>query len=95
MTVTVARELDCRGLASPLPVLRAAQAIRSIPWGTTILVFATDPHAVKEFGAWARASGNELVGQYAHGHVYRFVVRRGRGRDAAPAPRGAEPRRGT
>jgi TusA-related sulfurtransferase len=89
MTVNTVEELDCRGLPSSLVVLRAAKVVPSIPWGSTILVLATDPRCAKDFGSWGRRSGNELVGQSLHAHVYHFVLRRGSGAPAAADPREA------
>ena len=46
------------------------------PSGALVEVLATDPGSVKDFAAWSRTTGNELVEQTADGGVYRFVLRR-------------------
>jgi tRNA 2-thiouridine synthesizing protein A len=68
--------VDARGLSCPMPIVKTAQAIKTIASGALIEVLATDPGSVKDFAAWARTTGNELVEQSSDGGVYRFVLRR-------------------
>ena len=68
--------VDARGLSCPMPIVKTAQAIRTIASGGLIEVLATDPGSVKDFAAWSRTTGNELVDQSIDGDVYRFVLRR-------------------
>ena len=53
--------LDVKGLNCPLPILRAKKALKDIPAGGTLQVLATDPGAVKDFEAFCRTTGNELL----------------------------------
>jgi len=73
-TVTVT--VDTRGLSCPMPIVRTAQAVRNLPSGTLLEVLATDPGSQKDFVAWSRSTGNELVSQSVDGAVYRFLIRR-------------------
>jgi tRNA 2-thiouridine synthesizing protein A len=68
--------LDARGLNCPLPILKAKKAIMALPAGGTLEVLATDPGAVKDFAAFSRTTGHELIEQTVEGNVYRFVLRR-------------------
>lgn len=68
--------LDVKGLNCPLPILRAKKALKDVPTGATLQVLATDPGAVKDFEAFCRTTGNELVESTAEGGVYSFVIRR-------------------
>ena len=68
--------VDARGLSCPMPIVKAAQAIRTVASGGLIEVLATDPGSLKDFAAWSRTTGNELVDQSVYGGVYRFVLRR-------------------
>lgn len=68
--------VDARGLSCPMPIVRTAQAMKILPSGVLVEVLATDPGSVKDFAAWARTTGNELVEQTSDGAVYRFVLRR-------------------
>jgi tRNA 2-thiouridine synthesizing protein A len=74
--VEIRQRVDARGLSCPMPIVKTAQAIKTITSGELIEVVATDPGSVKDFAAWSRATGNELVEQSSDGAVYRFVIRR-------------------
>lgn len=77
MTVQqITQQVDARGLSCPMPIVRTAQAIKALPSGALVEVLATDAGSVKDFAAWSRATGNELVEQTIDGAVYRFVIRR-------------------
>lgn len=68
--------VDARGLSCPMPIVRTALAAKPLPAGALIEVLATDPGSQRDFVAWSRSTGNELVEQTAEGSVYRFVIRR-------------------
>ena len=70
------QQVDARGLSCPMPIVKTAQAVKTIASGQTLEVLATDPGAVKDFAAWSKSTGNELVEQSADGGVYRFVLRK-------------------
>lgn len=72
----VTARVDARGLACPMPIVRTAQAIKPLPSGALVEILATDPGSVKDFTAWCRSTGHELVDQSSDGAVYRFVIRR-------------------
>ncbi|MDO9596935.1 MAG: sulfurtransferase TusA family protein [Azoarcus sp.] len=57
------KEVDARGLNCPLPILRAKKALAELQPGQIVRVVATDPGAVKDFQAFAKQTGNELVKQ--------------------------------
>ncbi|APR04789.1 MULTISPECIES: sulfurtransferase TusA family protein [Thauera] len=57
------KDVDARGLNCPLPILRAKKALAELKAGQILRVVATDPGSVKDFQAFARQTGNELVGQ--------------------------------
>jgi TusA-related sulfurtransferase len=77
MTVNqISQQVDARGLSCPMPIVRTAQAMKSLPSGALVEVLATDPGSVKDFAAWSRATGNELLESTTDDAVYRFVIRR-------------------
>ena len=76
MTLQTLQQVDARGLSCPMPIVKTAQAIKTIPSGGLVEVLATDPGSVKDFAAWSRTTGNELVEQSVDEGVYRFVLRR-------------------
>jgi tRNA 2-thiouridine synthesizing protein A len=55
------QELDASGLNCPLPILRAKKKLNSMDAGQVLRIIATDPGSVKDFEAFARQTGNELI----------------------------------
>ena len=76
MSTTIAKTLDMKGFACPLPIARTAQAIRELAAGELIEVFATDLGSVPDFDAWCQSTGNDLVERTEGGGVYRYVIRK-------------------
>jgi tRNA 2-thiouridine synthesizing protein A len=70
----IAQRVDARGLSCPLPIVRTAQAIKTVTSGQLLEVIATDPGSVKDFAAWSKATGNALVETSSEAGVYRFVI---------------------
>ncbi len=68
--------LDAKGLNCPLPILKAKKALKDVPVGGTLEVFATDPGSVADFEAFCRATGNELVESTQDKDVYRYLIKR-------------------
>lgn len=68
--------LDARGLKCPMPIVKTAQAMKTVPSGELLEVLATDPGSTADFAAWSRSTGNELVTSSVEDGVYRFVLRR-------------------
>jgi len=68
--------LDAKGLNCPLPILRAKKALKDVPVGGTLQVLATDPGAVKDFEAFCRTTGNELLEWKEDNKVFSFVIKR-------------------
>jgi tRNA 2-thiouridine synthesizing protein A len=75
-TLEITAQVDARGLSCPMPIVRTAQAVKPLAPGAIVEVLSTDPGSTKDFVAWCRSTGNELVEQSADGAVYRFVIRR-------------------
>ncbi|WP_199227501.1 sulfurtransferase TusA family protein [Limnohabitans sp. T6-5] len=57
------KEIDTSGLNCPLPILKAKKALNDMTSGQVLKVIATDPGAWRDFEAFARQTGNELVMQ--------------------------------
>ena len=70
------RELDARGLNCPLPILKAKKALNDMQSGQTLRVMATDPGSVRDFQAFAKQTGNELLEQQTIGLEFYHVLRR-------------------
>ncbi len=70
------RELDVKGLNCPLPILRTKKALAEMQSGQLLRILATDPGSVKDFQAFARQTGNELVNSGESGGVFEYVLKR-------------------
>ena len=70
------KELDTRGLNCPLPILKAKKALADMVSGELLRVVATDPGSMRDFQAFARQTGNELVEQSESGAEFVHVLRR-------------------
>ena len=75
--VAVDLELDARGLNCPLPILRARQSIQKLSTGQVLGIIATDPGSVKDFEAFCKQTGNELLDATQDSGEYRFNIRKG------------------
>ena len=70
------KELDARGLNCPLPILKAKKALAEMASGEILRVIATDPGSVRDFQAFAKQTGNALVGQSENNQEFTFFMRR-------------------
>ncbi|HWS04388.1 MAG TPA: sulfurtransferase TusA family protein [Burkholderiaceae bacterium] len=70
------KEVDARGMNCPLPILKAKKALSEMESGQLLKVVATDAGSLRDFQAFARQSGNELVEQQTAGIEYIHVLRR-------------------
>ena len=61
--ITTDKEIDTRGLNCPLPILRAKKALSDMATGQVLKIVATDPGSVRDFQAFAKQTGNELLAQ--------------------------------
>jgi TusA-related sulfurtransferase len=69
-------ELDTRGLNCPLPILKAKKALAVMDSGQLLKVVATDPGSMRDFQAFARQTGNELVQQTQADAEYIHILKR-------------------
>lgn len=70
------RELDVKGLNCPLPILRTKKALAEMTSGQVLRVLATDPGSLKDFAAFARQTGNELLEQKEENRVFEYFLKR-------------------
>ena len=70
------KEIDPRGLNCPLPILKAKKALADMASGQLLKVVATDSGSLRDFQAFARQTGNELVEQQTVGEEFIHVLRR-------------------
>jgi tRNA 2-thiouridine synthesizing protein A len=70
------REVDARGLNCPLPILKAKKALAELGSGQVLKVVSTDPGSVRDFQAFARQTGNEMIGQSEADRTWTFFLKR-------------------
>ena len=70
------KELDTRGLNCPLPILKAKKALADMTTGQLLKVVSTDAGSVRDFQAFARQTGNDLVEQQTAGGDFIHVMKR-------------------
>lgn len=70
------RELDVKGLNCPLPILRTKKTLTAMVSGEVLHILATDPGSVKDFQAFCKQTGNELLEQTQASNEYTFFLNR-------------------
>ena len=76
MSTTIATLVDARGLSCPLPIVKAARAIKPLASGELIEVLATDPGARRDVPAWCHSTRNELLAVIDEDGVTHFIIRK-------------------
>jgi tRNA 2-thiouridine synthesizing protein A len=70
------QELDASGLNCPLPILRAKKSLAGMSAGQVLHIIATDPGSVKDFEAFAKQTGNELMESTEEGGKFKFLIKK-------------------
>lgn len=70
------QELDATGLNCPLPILRAKKSLAGMEAGQVLHIIATDPGSVKDFEAFAKQTGNELMESNEEGGKFTFLMKK-------------------
>ncbi len=70
------QELDASGLNCPLPILRAKKALNGMETGKVLHIIATDPGSVKDFEAFSKQTGNELLESREDGGRFYFLLKK-------------------
>ncbi len=68
--------LDTKGMNCPLPILKAKKAIKDIEAGETLQVLSTDPGSVKDFEAFCRSTGNELLDSSEADGIFTYMIKK-------------------
>lgn len=69
--------LDAKGLACPMPIVRARKAMKDLQAGDVLEIHATDKGAVADLAAWAASGGHALKDQQQDGDVFKFWIQKG------------------
>ncbi len=70
------KQVDACGLSCPLPILRAKRALSDMETGDVLRVLATDPGSVRDFQAFAKQTGNELIAHGESDKIFVYFLRR-------------------
>lgn len=70
------KELDARGLNCPLPILRAKKAMTAMASSQVLKIFSTDPGSVKDFQAFAKQTGNDLLSSAENEGEFVFFMKK-------------------
>ena len=70
------KELDARGLHCPLPILKTKKALADMLSGEVLRVLATDSGSVRDFQAFAKQTGNNLLAQAEENKEFVFFMQR-------------------
>lgn len=70
------QELDASGLNCPLPILRAKKTLAGMQGGQVLHIIATDPGSVKDFEAFSKQTGNELMESKEEGGKFFFLIKK-------------------
>jgi tRNA 2-thiouridine synthesizing protein A len=70
------KELDARGLACPLPIVKTRKALNELTSGQVLRVTATDAGSVADMAAFAEQTGNPLLSSAQEGGAYVFFLKR-------------------
>lgn len=77
-TITAAKVIDARGAACPGPLLEAKKGMGTVPVGSVIEIWSTDPVTKADIGAWSAKVGHEFLGTLAADGYDRVFVTRGK-----------------
>jgi len=70
------KEVDARGLNCPLPILKAKKALADMQSGQALRVISTDAGSLRDFQAFAKQTGNDLLDQQTVGADFIHILRR-------------------
>ncbi len=72
--ITISKQLDCKGLCCPMPVVKTKKAMKEMAPGEVLEMVATDPGSIPDMEAWARQTGNKLLEATDEGGTFRFLI---------------------
>lgn len=70
------KTVDYKGLACPMPIVKISQEIPKIAVGEVLEVLTTDPGSIRDFPAWAKTTGHEIVEVKQEPGLIRIYVKR-------------------
>ena len=74
--ISVAKVMDLKGLACPMPVVKVSKGIKEVEVGEVLQAVTSDPGALSDFPAWAKTSGNDIIKTETEGKETSFYIKR-------------------
>ena len=74
--INVAKVMDLKGLACPMPIVKVSKGIKEVEIGAVLQAVTNDPGALTDFPAWAKTSGNEILKTETAGKETSFYIKR-------------------
>jgi len=68
--------VDTKGMACPMPIVKAKKALDGLASGQVMEVLSTDKGSVNDFQAWVKQTNHELLGYEQDNGIYKFYVRK-------------------
>ena len=78
--------LDTYGLLCPIPIIKTAERVKTLPPGTVLEVISTDGGIDPDLRHWCRSHQHEYLGCRQAGRVYRAFLRVGGGKNRTLSP---------
>lgn len=78
--------VDATGLLCPMPIVRAAAAIKGLAEGAVLLVLATDAGIASDMPLWCKATRHEHLATFRDGPTWKSYLKRRGGPAAAREP---------
>lgn len=72
--ITVTKELDCKGLNCPMPVIKTKKTMDSLATGEVLKLSTTDPGSSKDMEGWARQTGNKILSSEENAGEFIFYI---------------------
>jgi tRNA 2-thiouridine synthesizing protein A len=76
MPISFDQELDCSGMACPMPILKTKKAVDTLQTGQVLKMIATDPGSLPDVQAWSSKTGHELVAHEKDGDKFVFFIKK-------------------
>jgi tRNA 2-thiouridine synthesizing protein A len=76
MSFSFDQELNCSGMACPMPILKTKKAVDGLQVGQVLKMIATDPGSLPDIQAWTSKTGQELVGHEENAGTFTFYIKK-------------------
>ncbi|GAK08006.1 sulfurtransferase TusA family protein [Geomicrobium sp. JCM 19038] len=73
----ITKVVDAKGMACPMPIVKTKKEMKQLESGDILEVQATDKGALKDFEAWAKSTGHELLQTKEADGVLTFHIKKG------------------